>query len=450
MPYAPLFEEGAFLSGDCSEDPPPGAEPCAFDIFAIRDQFANRLPDEPDEQIDLRLKRNNYRFRGGFRDVGGPVQQGNFSIDFTDYKHDEIETADGIDAVATSFFNDTFSYRSAFQQANYKNLTGRFGFEGYRRSFLNEGEELLVDGRVRQNNFAVFGLEELSFNRVALQFGGRVESNRYRPVNQLFADRNFTGFSGAAGVRFRLWKGGSFITNVNTSYRAPALEELYNNGPHAGTVTFEVGDQGLTRERSNGIEFSLRQNYKRVRLNGSFYYYDIDNFVYLAPQDADGNGLIDVEDGLPVANYFQNDSRFKGFDLTADFDITNYLGAFVIADIVSARLKDIDIAVPRITPARLRVGLDFRYKGLSVRPEGFFASKKDAADTFTLETPTAGYGLFNINASYVYAKEKYAHIFTFGGSNLTDRLYRNHQNFIKDILPEQGRNFRASYTIRFF
>ncbi len=450
VPYAPLFEEGEFLSGDCSENPPPGADPCVLDIFAIRDEFANRLPYEPDEAIDLSLKRNNYRVRGGFRDVEGPIRQGNFNIDFTDYQHEEIETADGIDEVATIFFNDTFFYRAAFQQANYKNLSGRFGFEGFRRSYLTEGAESLIEGRVRQNNFAVFGLEEISFDRVALQFGGRVETNRYRPANPINPDREFTGFSGAAGVRFRLWEGAAFVTNFSTSYRAPSLEELYNFGPHIGTVTFEVGDVDLTRERSYGIELSFRQDFKRVRLNGSFYYYDIDDFIYLAPQDLDGNDLIDVEDGLPVGANLQNDSRFRGFDLTADFEITDYLGAFVNADIVSARLKNIDVAVPRIQPARLRLGLDFRRNGLSVRPEVLFASRKELDDIFTLETPTAGYGLFNINASYVYAKAKYAHIFTVGGTNLTDRLYRNHQNFIKDILPEQGRGLKASYTIRFF
>ncbi len=451
VPYAPLFEEGAFLTGDCDEEPKEGkGEPCQYDIFAIRDQFSNSLPEVPEEAIDLKMQRNNYRFRGGFRDVKGPIVQGNFFIDFSDYQHEEIETEDGIDEVATTFTNDVFSYRAAFQQAKYKNLTGRFGFEGFRRSYLTEGAESLVAGRVRQDNFAVFGLQEVSFDRVALQFGGRVESNRYRPVDPINPDREFTGFSGAAGIRFRLWEGAAFVTNFSTSYRAPALEEIYNFGPHIGTVTFEIGDRDLTRERSNGVEFSLRQNFKRVRLNGSFYYYDINDFVYLAPQDENDDGLIDVEDGLPVASYFQEDSRFTGFDLSADFDITNYLGAFVSADIVSARLKNSDIAVPRIQPARLRLGLDMRYKGLSVRPEVLFASKKNLDNTFTLETPTAGYGLFNVNASYVYAKEKYAHIFTLGGTNLTDKLYRNHQNFIKDILPEQGRGLRASYTIRFF
>ena len=461
IPYAPLFESGEILSIanggiECGgkkekrllgEDPPE----CQYNVFAIRDAFSSNLPPVPDEAIDIRMRRNNYRVSGGFRDLKSPISQGNFSVDFTDYRHEEIETADGIDTVTTNFYNDTFSYRGMFQQAVYKNLTGRFGFEGFRRSYLTEGAEQLIDGRVRQNNFAVFGLEELEFDRVALQFGGRVETNRYRPTNPAYAERDFTGFSGAVGARFRLWEGASFVTNFTSSYRAPALEELYNFGAHIGTVTFEVGDQDLKRERSNGIEFSLRQNLRRIRFNGSVFYYRINDFVYLAPQDADGDGNIDVEDNLPVAAYQQNDSRFLGADVTVDVDVNKYLGAFFVADAVSARLRDnFNTPLPRITPARLRLGLDFRYKGLSLRPEAVFAARKKDSDVFALETPTAGYGLFNVNGSYTYSNERYAHIFTFGGQNLTDKLYRNHVNFIKDLLPEPGRGFRASYTIRFF
>lgn len=459
IPYAPLFEEGAFLTTPDGEPcepekkkrPSGKGEPCQYDIYAIRDQFSRALPEIPEEEIDIKMRRNNYRVRGGFRDIDSFVTQGNFFIDFSDYRHDEIETEDGIDEIATTFTNDIFSYRALFQQKKYGKLSGRFGFEGYRRSYLTEGAEQLVDGRVRQNNFAAFVLQELDFDRVALQFGGRIENNRYGPVNgDLYINRDFTGFSGAFGAQFRLWEGASFFANFTSSYRAPALEEIYNFGPHIGTITFEVGDQTLERERSNGIEFSLRQNIRRLRLNGSFFYYDINDFIYLAPLDEDENGLIDVEDGLPVGAFQQNDARFVGADLSADYSFNDYFGMFVAADIVKARLKDIDTPLPRITPARFRIGGDFRYKGLSLRPEGVFAGRKDADDVFPLETPTAGYALFNVNGSYTYATEHYAHIFTFGGQNLTNRLYRNHVNFIKDILPEAGRGFRASYTIRFF
>jgi len=64
-----------------------------------------------------------------------------------------------------------------------------------------------------------------------------------------------------------------------------------------------------------------------------------------------------------VAAYLQNDSRFVGADLTVDVDIKNYPGAFIISDVVSTGLRDsVDTPLPRITPARLRVGLDFRSK----------------------------------------------------------------------------------------
>jgi iron complex outermembrane recepter protein len=461
IPYAPLFEEGALVStpdgepcGEHHEERAAGEEeePCVYDIFAIRNAFANALPEVPEEAIDIRMRRNNYRLRGGFRNLNSAIPQGNFFIDFSDYRHEEVETEDGVDETATNFFNDVFSYRALFQQARYRKLSGRFGFEGFRRSYLTEGAEQLVDGRVRQNNFAAFALQELDFDRVALQFGGRVETNRYRPTNAaLYEDRDFTGFSGSIGARIRLWEGASFITSFTSSYRAPALEELYNFGPHIGTVTFEIGDQDLRRERSNGIEFSLRQNLNRVRVNGSFYYYRIDDFIFLAPEDDNDDGFIDVEDNLPVAAYLQNDARFVGADVTVDFDINRYVGAFVMGDIVSAELRDAaNTPLPRITPARLRVGMDFRYKGLSLRPEGVFVRRKSADSVFPLETPTAGYSLFNLNGSYTYATDRYAHIFTFGGQNLNDKLYRNHQNFIKDLLPEAGRGFRASYTIRFF
>ncbi len=458
VPYAPLYEEGALLSDEdgnpCEEEeerPAGEGGGCQYDINAIQARFLNSLPEVPGEQIDLRMKRNNYRVRFGFRDLDGPIQQGNFFVDYTKYRHEEIETEDGIDEVGTNFFNDTFTTRGFFQQARHGILSGRFGYESYRRSYLNVGAEQLIDGRIRHNNFAVFGLQELSFDRVALQFGGRVESNRYRPANLgLYENRNFTGFSAAAAARFRLWEGASFITNFTSAYRAPSLEELYNEGPHIGTVTFEIGNQNLTRERSNGVEFSLRQRLNRVRLNGSVFYYRIDNFVFIAPQDEDGDGNVDVDDRLPVGAYLQDDARFIGADISIDADIKPWLGGFFIADIVKAELRNGGVPLPRITPARARIGVDFRYKGLSVRPEAVFTGSKDRGDIFSLETPTDGYGLFNLNASYTVASESVAHTFSFSSSNLGNKLYRNHLSFIKDLAPEPGRGARFSYTVRFF
>ena len=81
----------------------------------------------------------------------------------------------------------------------------------------------------------MFGLETLDFERVSVQFGGRVETNRYSPettsARGVLPDRSFTGFSGAVGIRVPTWQGGALVANYSHSYRAPALEELYNLDP---------------------------------------------------------------------------------------------------------------------------------------------------------------------------------------------------------------------------
>jgi len=68
---------------------------------------------------------------------------------------------------------------------------------------------------------------------------------------------------------------------------------------------------------------------------------------------------------------------------------------------------------------------------------------------FDNETPTAGYAILNLNASYTLVTGHVAHIFSLNGYNLGNKLYENHSSFIKELAPEIGRNVRASYALRF-
>lgn len=442
------FGNKAYLTGTYSFDIRRYGVPYAA-LFHEHDEEedADELP-HLDEEIDLRQRQHRFRLNGGFRNLNTFLSGIQYNLDYSDYQHKEIETIDEIDEVGTIFDNKVFSYRSLFEQTKYRQLTGRFGFEGFNRDYEVNGEEQLIQGKVKQNSFSVFALEELDFERVKFQFGGRVENNRYRPENPGLLDREFTGFSGALGMNVPLWTGGAFVVNYTNSYRAPALEELYNNGPHIGNVTFEIGNPNLTNERANGIDFSLRHLSDRFRFTGDVFYYRINNFVFLAPQDEDDDGEIDFEHGLPVARYEQANASYFGAELSAEANFNKYLGAFVNLDMVRAKLINEDIDLPRIPPARARVGLDLKYEGLSVRPEAVFVG--DQEKIFPLETRTAGYTLFNVSGSYIIGRSHYAHIFTFNAHNLTDKLYRNHLSFIKELVPEPGRGIRFGYTIRFF
>jgi iron complex outermembrane receptor protein len=394
--------------------------------------------EEDPELRSLRVWRNDVKFNFGYNDPNWLVSGMKFTVDISNYRHQEI--ADG--EVGTTFRNRVYSYRGMFDQKKFGKLTGRFGFDGFHRNYSTVGDEILIDGPVKQDAFSVFGLEELKFERVTLQFGGRVENNKYNPVNPSLLDRDFTGFSGAAGARFDLWKGGAFVANYSRGYRAPALEELYNHGPHDGTLAFEVGDPFLKAETNNGIDLSIRQQNKRIKAEANFYYYGFKNFVFLAP-----NGDVDEESGFPIAEYLQGDSRFTGTELSLDYTLNKYLNVITGFDYVNAKLKD-GRPLPRIAPMRGRVGLDFHYRNASVRPE--FVAVGDQDRVFTNETRTPGYGTVNLGGNYVLSSKHAAHIFAVNAFNLNNKLYYNHISFIKDISPEIGRGVRFSYTVRFF
>jgi iron complex outermembrane recepter protein len=65
------------------------------------------------------------------------------------------------------------------------------------------------------------------------------------------------------------------------------------------------------------------------------------------------------------------------------------------------------------------------------------------------ETPTAGYNLLKLFASYSIAAGGAVHTFTARLDNATNELYHNHLNYLKDLAPEVGRDFKVVYNVKF-
>ncbi len=408
------------------------------------DRRRHGIPVEPDE-VDfesLKERRHSYEVKGGLRGLHGFIEGADFALSYNDYLNREFEfesdeNVTELEAVAT---NKNFNYRANFNHQRQRKLSGTFGLSGFTRDFRSVGEEAPAP-RTKQHSFAAYGLERIDFERVGFQIGARIEQNGYNPEGN-FRKRNFVGFSGSAGVRIPLWTGGSFVGNYQHSFRAPALEELYNNGPHPGILVFDIGNPNLNPELGDGVDFSLRHSTNRVRLETSVYYYHFRNFVFPA-----FTGQADEESGLPIVNYAQGRSRYVGVEVGAETQLVPTLWLNGKVDYVRAELIDQDKPLPRIPPARGTLGLDWRYKAFSLRPEMITANRQTRV--FDHETPTAGYVVFNLNASYTFVTKRVAHIVSINGYNLSDRLYRNHLSFIKEIAPEIGRNVRLSYALRF-
>lgn len=395
--------------------------------------------DEPgEEMIEIDGDRTALRLNAGLRELAGFVEDAHAHLTWIDWAHRELEG----DEVGTRFDNRTLVLRAEANQRQTGRLTGTFGVWGQLRDFEAVGEEALSPP-VEQRSFAVFALEEVDFGDVRLAGGLRLEANSYELGSGAsgLPDRSFTGVSGSLGLNVPLAPGAALYTNLSRSHRAPALEELYNNGPHVGTLTFEVGDADLDSETTNGIDAGVRYQSDPLNLEAGVFLYDIGDYIYLAPTG-------DVEDGLPVGEYAQGDARYLGFEATADVRLTEDLRLLAGADYVRAELEAADEPLPRIPPLRTRLGLDWHLAGLDVRPELVLVAEQNR--TFGVETPTDGYTLVNLTASYTLLHGDRQHMISLRLYNLTDELYRNHSSFIKDLAPEVGRGAQLTYSMRLF
>ena len=424
--------------------------------------------------IDLASQRRVGRFDVGLRNLDNRFIQGvRAAFTAIDMADDHVDTIGGVDNIDTRFNNRTYVTRALVYQRQLEHVTGRFGAELQVRDFLATGAEALAP-RTDQTTFAAFGYEELSFGRYRLQLGGRLERNDYMAAARAGAaghddhghdddhddgdddhhddgdddhhldppdprDRQFLGASASVGLHADIGDDSAFVASLMQTHRVPALQELYNFGPHLGN--FEVGSPELEPETTLGLDFSLRHQSDRVGSDLNFYVYDIENFIF-------GDHTNEIVDNLRILDIIQGDSRFVGFDARGSVRLGGDTWATLGIGYVNAALTSTGEAVPRIPPLRATLNVDVHAGAFTLSPELTVAARQGRV--FREETATDGYALVNLDASYIWPGQHRAHVLSFTGYNLTNALYANHMSFIKDLAPEMGRGLKMSYSLRFF
>ena len=266
------FGERLFTSGGFTLEDSRYGVPIAGEFHSEEDAGAPG-EDQSELFVDIDSQRRVGRFDVGMRNVGTDALDA-FRVVFNviDWRHDEIEIADRTERVGTMFNNRTYVVRAEFDQRRTATLSGTYGVWTKFRNYVATGGEALAPP-TDQTAFAAFGYEELAFGPHRLQIGGRVERNAYTVDPRTESDhtvagdveppevrdRDFTGLSASVGFQTDLGADATFVTNLTRSYRAPALEELYNFGPHVGNLVFEIGNPDLERESTLGLDLSVSE-----------------------------------------------------------------------------------------------------------------------------------------------------------------------------------------------
>jgi iron complex outermembrane receptor protein len=394
---------------------------------------------EGEEAVRIDLQQRRADLRGEVRDPLRGLSTVRLRFGLADYEHKELEGG----AVGTTFTNQALEGRMEATHRAIGALTGSFGLQVGRRDFEAVGEEAFLPPTLT-NNWALFAFEEIGRGAVRLQLGARYERQDVDAEGPAPDSRTSDALSGSAGLTWRGGRGYSAGLSVARSTKLPTAEELFSNGPHIATQSFEIGDPDLTNEKSLGLDLTLRRLGERVRGEAGVFVNSFDDFIFAEVTD-------EVEDGLGVVRYVQRDARFWGAEASLAIDLLHrephHLDIELSGDLVRAELRDTGEPLPRIPPSRVGAGLHYHGERWNGRVEVRHAAEQDRVSLF--ERPTPGYTLVNANLGYRLFAGRTIVDFILRGTNLTDEEARVHASFLKDLAPLPGRDVRLTVRLAF-
>ncbi|MGE0042220.1 MAG: TonB-dependent receptor [Vicinamibacterales bacterium] len=409
-------------------------------------------------EVSIAPNRHSFTLRAGGEGLDGAVTSYRATLGVRRYEHTEFDGPDP----GTVFHNNTEEGELLVSHKPLGKLSGTVGGWFLDRAFDAIGDEALSPP-IDQTGLAAFLYEELTWPHATVQFGGRLDHTSYAPKASVLPARDFNEFSTSVGLLIRpAAANDNFVIAMSLARAArnPALEELYFYGDHVGNFSFEIGNPDLRPERALGFDLSLRTRLSRVQGELTFFRNNINDFIFRNPLSPEVFAARQPEfnarfgkDGDNTGSDFQYieytgaDATMFGMEAHADVVVTPELTAEFTYDWVQGELDASGLPLPRIPPYRVATGLKYQKNALQ-----FGATLQAVADqtrTFGAETPTAGYGLLKFYGSYSFVTDAVTHTITARLDNATDRLYRNHLNYLKDVLPEMGRNFKLVYSLNF-
>ncbi len=431
----------------------PGAHAHEHQEEAHDEEHDEHDEHEDEDLVNVGLK--NRRIDGlllGQNPFSG-FNQFKLNLTRTEYTHTEFEGEE----VGTVFDSESTDGRLELRHDPWGAWEGVFGGQYTDRQFSAAGAEAFVPPS-DTHTWGLFWVESLERDRWRFDLGLRYEDVNQKALqlehghdedhhdedheDPMVLKRNFNPLSFSAAAIWHVNEANHLAFTFAGAERAPSDAELFANGPHIATQTFEVGDPDLQEEQNMHYELAWRIHQGALTGSISLYYDNFRDYIYL-----EDSGL--EEDGLPLREWSQQNAEFFGGEIELRWDLghtsSGHWQLFGLYDRVSAELSD-GGNVPLLPPQRFGAGADWDLYGWAANLTWINASAH--TDTAEYETATPGYDLVNAELSYQFKLKGGSALNLFlKGRNLLNEDIRNSTSYLKDQAPQIGRNFILGASI---
>lgn len=366
---------------------------------------------------------SNYLFRSVIdkRDSLTQVNSNSYSIQ-ADSKHDFGDFSFGIEGDFTSHqANITNPENAMFQITN-------FDTKKYRNSVFVEmhsdiSKAVNMTGGLRYTFVDMSAADVYSSVSMMQNMMGimhKTLQDRFNSADRNILDKNLDI---ALSLQHQISDSLSFEYAIARKTRSPSYQERYLWLPLEATAGMADGLQyfgNLELSPEVATQFELGMSYQSDSFSFAphVFYHDVKDYIQGTPtttMPAPANTLT-----------FNNvDAKLYGVDLELTYKLTDNLTLNNVTAYVRGERQDIDDNLYRIAPLNTRVELVYSRKNWNIKSEAVAYQSQERVSVTNNEQATAGYGLFNLSASYKFNQR--ADI-AFGVNNLFDKIYYNHLN----------------------
>ncbi|MES2560158.1 MAG: TonB-dependent receptor [Bacteroidota bacterium] len=353
----------------------------------------------------------------------------------------------------------TYTYEGVFEQTKWKNMTGKIGVSVMDQSNFTDGIQKPLIPNFTAHTYGAFIIEKWNKGRWTAELGSRFDMRDqtiyYRETNNTIATqtKKFQRATFIAGGGYAFNEHITVNMTLASAWRPPAINELYSNGLHNGTATYETGDSNLVPEQSINADFNTRYHNEKWNVELSVFRNQINDFIYQLPVQPP---TITLRGTFPTFRFTQTDVLMQG----AELSVSRVLNAHLIttAALNYLHAQDVTNKMPVIMmPAnRGRLGVQYQQAQLW-KLEHFFAELNAAyvakQTRFPLnldyKNPPSAYTLFDITVGFEIPVYKQHLRVSVSMKNVFDVSYRDYLNRFRYFTDEPGRNIIVRLTIPF-
>ncbi|NHB58711.1 TonB-dependent receptor [Acinetobacter sp. 194] len=396
------------------------------------DEHDHSAHDDHESGPWVDLKSERYDFRTELNNPFAGFEKLRAHASYTDYKHDEIEGGEA----ATTFKSKGYDGRLELVHLPLAGWEGVIGAQ-YNQQKLNiTGEESILEPNKTQK-WSLFGLEHKQLGDFHLELGARVDQQKI-DISSNKKNYDDYGFSYSGAINWEFAPNYKLSLVGSHQERLPLAQELYADGKHLATNTYERGNENLDVEKSNNAELGLHFDNGKLDYHVHAYYNHFDNYIYA---DTTYNYK-----NFRLVDYRQDKAKFYGVEAEAAYQLNDWYKVSVFGDYVRGKIEAEN--APRVPAGRLGTRADVKFSdGWSGSAEYYHVFNQDKFASF--EQETSGYNMVNLGVAYAgkFAQSNDYRVYVKANNLLDDEVY-SHSSFLANI-PQVGRNFTLGLEFGF-